>query len=287
MKKTAYVVGNCQARALESVLNLSENFRSYFEFSPLPAVHVIKPEQVQQLHEKLPSAGLLIGQFVSEHYRNRIGLGLQTLQSLTSPSSIALSWPSIYWDGYNPELFYFKNENGASFTEFFDYHHLVVYSGYIEGRSISEVSKDILNIDRFSYSDSLAQKSLSDLASRESKLDLKVASFISSNFKTKRLFWTFNHPASPIMLEVAQQTLKALDITDDLPDVLPHEVLNNTIYPILPSVKSALGLTFENENGIVVRGDKLSIIDAISKYYFLYDKYPDLVKRNINVLNNL
>lgn len=286
-KKTAYIVGNCQAKALETVLNLSENFRSYFEFSPLPAVHVIKPEQVQQLHEKLPSAGLLVGQFVTEQYRDGIGLGLQTLQELTAPNSINLSWPSMYFNGYNPELFYFKNKNGSSFNESFDYHHKIIYSGFIKGLSVSEVSESISNTDRFNNAAMLAQKSLDELSIRESDLDLRVTQFVTDNFKTKRLFWTFNHPSSSVIAEIARQVLERLEIKNDLPNIMPDKLLNNTIYPILPSVRHSLKLHFERESSIVVRGNRLSEFNMINEYYSIYRKYPELVEKNMNILDSL
>ncbi|WP_372815741.1 WcbI family polysaccharide biosynthesis putative acetyltransferase [Psychrobacter sp.] len=286
-KKTAYIVGNCQAKALETVLNLSDNFRSYFEFSLLPAVHVIKPEQVQQLHEELPSAGLLIGQFVTEQYRDGIGLGLQTLQELTASNSINLSWPSMYFNGYNPELFYFKNKNGSSFNESFDYHHKVIYSGFIRGLSVSEVSESISNTDRFNNAAMLAQKSLDELSVRESDLDLKVAQFVTDNFRTERLFWTFNHPSSSVIAEIARQVLERLEIKNDLPNIMPDKLLNNTIYPILPSVEYSLKLNFQRENSIVVRGNRLSEFNMINEYYSIYRKYPELVEKNMNILNSL
>lgn len=284
MKKTAFVVANCQVRALEAALALSENFGSYFDFVQLPPVHVIKADAVERLHDTLPSAGLLLAQFVSETYRNNIGLGLQTLKGIMPSSGVSISWPSIYWSGYNPELFYFKDEKGASFTEAFDYHHRVIFGAYIQGRSADDVANNLLSADEFSATSEIAIRGLDELAKRESALDIKVAPFIRENYRTERLFWTFNHPTQSVILDVARQVLSTLGIRDDLPKKAPKEILNSTVYPILPSVKSALGLDFGTDSKIVVRGAELGLLDTVTRYYSLYDKHQTLVEHNRHVV---
>ena len=284
VKKKAYVVGNCQARALERALLLSNNFSENFYFVPIQPVHLIKENEVKGLHDDLPSAGLLLAQCVGEMYRNGIGLGFNKLSGLLSPGGLSFSWPSIYWSGYNPELFYFRDERGVALLDTFDYHHRIIIDGYIKGLPTEVVADNLQTQDIEIGSKEAADRSLEELATRESLLDVKVVSYIIDNYRMERLFWTFNHPSQSLIIEVARQILSALGLTDDLPKVAPREYLNSTIYPILPSVRAALDLKFQSDSYILSRGSKLTTLEAVKRYYSIYDKHKNLIGRNHRII---
>jgi hypothetical protein len=220
-----------------------------------------------------------------ENYRNSIGLGTETLKSHLPNDATILTWPSIYWSGYNPKLFYLKDSSGVSVSKDFDYHHRPIFSGYLNSHSVATVSDAINKPESFVATADAAHKALRDLATRESKLDLKVSSFIEGHYQSQRLFWTFNHPSQFVIIYLARQILKALNLEDDFPTTPPKEPLSNTVYPILPAVRLALNLHFPAENFFRIRWRNLSLPTAIGEYFNFYDKNPELVKSNMSILD--
>ena len=260
---------------------LSKNFAGRFELVRFPPVHLIKPEEVLKLQDELQSCGLLLAQRITEDFRGGIGLGTNTLNDLCPPASSVLTWPNVYWTGYNPELFYLKNKhNRASFTDGFDYHHRAIFAGYLEGKSVNEVIQDLLSDDRFAADVNSAESSLKDLREKELELDLKAVPCILENYRDRRLFWTFNHPSQFVILDLARQVLHALGLTDDLPAAPPREVLNTTIYPIMPGTHTALGLKFNRDDLFKIRNKTMQTLDVVREYYNLYERIPEIVEHN-------
>src|SRR5580693_5310895 len=99
------VVGNCQAKALEMMLTTNEEFAKRFEFVSFPAVHEIPAETVPELHRAVAEAAIVILQRVDDGYRDGVGLGTETLARIADSATV-VRWPSVYWAGYFPDLFY-------------------------------------------------------------------------------------------------------------------------------------------------------------------------------------
>lgn len=280
MKKSkAIVIGNCQARPLLTTLSMSSAFAERFEFEVYPAVHVATPGDVKRLHESLADTSLLLAQFVSEGYRGRLGLGSATLRTKLGPFGTCVTWPSVFWAGYNPELFYLKDAVGASVNQQFDYHHQLVFSGYVAGHSVEQVAASFTSLERFSTAATDAEKGLKELTTRELNLDVKVSEFIAERYRSERLFWTFNHPSNSVIRHVATQVLRHLGMPQDVPPA-PNELLANSTYSILPSVRNSLQLMFSEPDIYRVRWKEMSLPEMIGSYFSFYDARADLVELN-------
>ncbi len=118
----AVVVGNCQASALEYMLDTHEEFRRRFELVRFPPVHEFPEELVPKLHEAVADAAVVIPQRVDESYRDGVGLGTETLARIAGSGEV-IRWPSVYWAGYVPDLFYLRDAARAPVLDGpFDYH---------------------------------------------------------------------------------------------------------------------------------------------------------------------
>ncbi|HXP29088.1 MAG TPA: WcbI family polysaccharide biosynthesis putative acetyltransferase, partial [Solirubrobacteraceae bacterium] len=84
----AVVIGNCQASALELMLDTSEAFRKRFELVRFPPVHEFPEELVPKLHEAVADAAVVIPQRVDDSYRGGIGLGTKTLAALAGDATV-------------------------------------------------------------------------------------------------------------------------------------------------------------------------------------------------------
>jgi Polysaccharide biosynthesis enzyme WcbI len=278
-KLKAIIIGNCQAKPLQTILESSKTFSDRFEFDSYPAVHVATANDVDRLHRALPNVGLLLAQFVTEGYRNSIGLGTHTIKSILSDGGLSMTWPSIFWSGYNPELFYLKDAAGVSVNKEFDYHHRLIFDGFSLGRSIENVADSIRAPNGEITSSDAAEKGLIAIRDREETLDLKVSSLISEHFRAERMFWTFNHPSMSVIRHLASQVLFRLGLKDDIPPS-PKEILSNTVYRILPTVKNALRLEFEDPDLYRVRWKELPLEALIESYFKFYENNSPLVEIN-------
>jgi hypothetical protein len=90
-------------------------------------------------------------------------------------------------------------------------------------------------------------KSLDDLKAREQGLDVIVSDLIERNWRSKHLFFTFNHPTSNLLLPIAQRLLAHAGIFCDIQIAAQGygEPLNRIIPPISDADASALNLGFE------------------------------------------
>lgn len=250
MKKKCFVLGNCQAQPLRFILNQSKSFSNYFELVDFPAVHVAKPDQVLALHRELSDAGLVLCQPIAEGYRGNIGLGTETIFRYMTETALKITYPSIYFSGYNPELFYLKNELGSSIAKDFDYHCKVIFNSFLAGFAVDETCNYLCGEKAFSLSqvsEDWIEKSVVEIRKRERDIDIKVSQCIAESFRERRLFWTFNHPSNFLLMSVAQEIFKLLEINYDLNYFDCPELLDGTIYPILPEIKSRLKLNFDSQ----------------------------------------
>ena len=126
MNNRAYIIGNCQAQTLRYILKKSVVFSNLFSLDDFPAVHVANTDDVSHLHDKISNCALVISQPISESYRNNIGLGTEGLFNKSPRDANRITWPSLYFSGYNPELFYFKSLDRNSVNNSYDYHYKII-----------------------------------------------------------------------------------------------------------------------------------------------------------------
>ncbi|MBB1493368.1 hypothetical protein H5395_18225, partial [Paracoccus sp. MC1854] len=175
-----------------------------------------------------------------------------------------ISWPSLYFSGYNPELFYLKNECGAPVNDTFDYHILPVFKEYASGESVEACISSYQNRDPGNAL--RVDKAISLLEQKERNLPVKTSDFIMDNFRSEKLFHTFNHPASKGLLHVAGQMLDSLGISNDLPTTLRFEALASTTCPITSIVREHLSLRFEDSASVLIKGVEQSLLFDVRSY---------------------
>jgi hypothetical protein len=282
--KKAVIIGNCQSGPLASLLGRSPDFASSYAVRHFPPVHLISKSEVEELHQELAGASLLVTQPITSNYRGGLGLGTEDLKRLVPRSADVFVWPSLYWEGYNPELFYLRDQKRLPVTVPFDYHHKLILRAFLSGLSEAEAVDYIANPASFSCEFSYAQASLEELRRREESLDLKVVAFIEQTFRTKRLFFTFNHPSVTILHHIAAQILQAVGKGDAAPLNPSFEPLNSTRYPILPTVHTALGLKLPHDSSICIKNKIQTAVEVVREYYFFYSNNPALVELNKQVV---
>jgi hypothetical protein len=186
----AVVVGNCQAKALEMMLSTNDAFAERFEFVSFPPVHEFPDASVPALHRAVADAAIVIPQRIEESYRDGMGLGTETIVRAAGGARV-VRWPSVYWAGYFPDLFYARDAAGRPILDGpFDYHDRVIMQAYHDGVAAADVCGLIEDPEFPSNAERWAAESTAELDIRGKDCDAEVTSFIASQFREEMLFFT-------------------------------------------------------------------------------------------------
>jgi Polysaccharide biosynthesis enzyme WcbI len=283
----AVVVGNCQAQALEMMLSTSDEFARRFELVRFPAVHEIPESMVPDLHKAVADAAVVILQRVDDGYRGGIGLGTETLARIAGPATV-VRWPSVYWAGYFPDLFYLRDAEGQPVVDGpFDYHDRSVLRAYSSGLGVMEVCALLENPELPSDARAWATNATAELDARGRECDIQVTSYIESRFRDELLFFTMNHPTNCLLGHIAQRVTELLGVPGGVDHRrIPDEILGPTFYPLHANHVRALELRFGRELTLAhapfkIRGVTYEPIEAVRAFFDYYAENPELVDLNL------
>jgi hypothetical protein len=282
------VVGNCQATALELMLSTNDEFTRRFEFVRFPSVHEFPEERVPELHRTVADADLLILQRIDDGYRDGMGLGTNTLAKIARTSSV-LRWPSVYWAGYFPDLFYLRDATGGLVLDGpSDYHDRTILRAYAAGVDVADACLLLEDPERPSAARAWAEEATAELSVRGRDCEVQVTEFIASRFREELLFYTMNHPTNRLLAFIAQQITDLLGVPGNVDSQrMPGEVLGSTFYPLHANHVRALELRFGEELGagrtpFRMRGTSYEPPQAVQAFYKYYDGHPRLVEVNLD-----
>jgi hypothetical protein len=282
------IIGNCQAGALEIMLKTNDTFTDRFEFVSFSPVHEIPDDVIPKLHQAVADADVVIPQRVEESYRNGIGLGTETLAAIAGTAEV-VRWPSVYWAGYFPDLFYLRNAAGEPVVDCaFDYHDRLILQAYADGLDADEVCRLVEDSGRPSNAEVWAKNATAELGLRGKDCEVQVTSFIESRFRDELLFFTMNHPANVLLGFIAQQITDILGIPERIDHRrLPDEVLGPTFFPLHANHVRALELKFGSEFGaghIPFRSHWITYEprEAVQIFFDYYARHPQLVELNLD-----
>jgi hypothetical protein len=281
-------VGNCQGTALELMLNTNEHFSDRFEFVSFPPVHEIPPEMVPALHAAVADSAVLIAQRIDDGYRDGVGLGTNTLMRIARTGTV-IRWPSLYWPGYVPDLFYLRDEARQPILDGpFDYHDRTILEAYCSGVDPKATCRLLEDPERASDAQAWAANATDELDIRGHDCDVQVTSFIASHFREELLFYTMNHPTNRMLAYVAQQIAELLGVPGRVEQMrMPGEVLGSTFYPLHANHVRALELGFGERFGaghapFTIRGEVYEPTRAVQAFFDYYETHPQLVDLNLD-----
>jgi hypothetical protein len=281
------VVGNCQAKALELMLGTNEAFAQRFAFTSFPPVHEIPDELVPELHAAVARATVVIPQRVGEEYRDGIGLGTETLARVADTATV-VRWPSVFWAGYVPDLFYLRDAARQPIVDGpFDYHDRTILQAYGDGLDVAATCALLADPERPSAAAEWAANATAELELRGRDCDVDVAAYIAAGYREELLFFTMNHPANRLVGHMAQQVVDLLGVPGGIDHRrISDELLGSTLYPLHANHVRTLGLAFGDRFGaghtaFRIRGATLEATDAVQAFFTYYAAHPHLVELNL------
>ncbi len=249
MKKVCLIYANCQNKLIAEYLHRSATFCREYIVHCFP-VHNLIEQQTTIPEELLQQTDLFIYQPVKNHHGDR---STQSIQKKLSPNCQKISFPSLYFKGYFPQ--YCKNPHNHIIKPNYPYGIIPhgdanIISLLASGKTADEIITILSDPDFYSpeFLSNTVDRSLQELAKRESNLSVKVSSFIRENYQQYHLFNTQNHPSDILGFHVVNQILKLLKIPILAQDLLTKNpqrwILNKFQIPIYPSVAKHLKLNF-------------------------------------------
>lgn len=277
------ILANCQGPALAKILEkvIDEKGNRLFEVLPLKPVYELTHEQQPLLEDLCRQCDILLYQ---PHIKHRFTPEWRTSDfwvSITSARHV-ISFPSLYFAGYNPELTYLRDKKNRHLNAgFVDYHDKRIVKLFLEGKSDNEIKHSFHRLQPVREDvEAVLNETLVELRrrEREQNLDIAVADFVEENFTRERLFYTYNHPANTVLYEVVRQLLSRLDYADLPVPAVEQELLRYDYFPIAPAVRKYLGLQFvDDPEHYRIQGQDLQRDQVVDRYLDIYRNNHDWV----------
>lgn len=280
------ILGNCQANALASTLQVCEEFRRTYQFRRVTPIHrIARSDHEHFLKEILPETDLFLYQPISDQFRGG-GFGFEDAIAALGPRTKVISYPSIQFYGYHasartlPELTIeartrSKEIFGLAGSELF--HYAQIMMAWLLGSSPAE-ARAIFH-EGFAGDDDFvrtrARQSLQQLEESEQRFDVtaQLHPKLSSTYRQRMLFWSPRHPKGELLADIALIALSEIGITpteDEMARLPKRDPLRLPRYPMQDFLRYALELEFEGSDRFRSRDADLSLEDMIEGYYEIY-----------------
>ncbi|RIA46302.1 hypothetical protein DFR49_0840 [Hephaestia caeni] len=275
-----YIHANCQASAIARML--ADN---------LPAIsiksreaHVIDVARDREAFlVDIAEADVVICQPIADGYRGVDFLSLSYVRDHVTPGTTVLTFPSIFFRGHHPQIFYARvipNVPGAP-----PYHDAHILALYADGHSPAEIA-ELVGSEHFlapEFVKAEADQSLRDLALREeaAAIDLPLSAFIAEHLAEDRLFHTINHPQPLLFAQLCRAVSERLDLPWPA-ERPPRDYLSIPSLPLYPSVKAALQIDSPRVSYRLRHGE-FSLQDYVAWVTPTYDEAggPAVIRREI------
>lgn len=277
-RKKVLILANCQGQALYSLLKKNPDFIKQFELIHIDPIHLLKIQDSERILSIIATLDVIIYQPIGSNYG--VFASDNILKHLKLNAK-AISFPVAYFTGYNPEVIYLKNFDGKKVSVPFDYNDLNIMRMFAEKLSIPEIVNHLESNTFYSqeFLERNCELSLNTLAEREKGLDIRITPFIENNYKSKRLFFSMNHPSNEVLFEIVQQLFELLGLQEARTPHLANELLGRTRLYLYPSVLKNFDLFSDNQ--IIIDNVKFSLENYVRECYTTYIDNRDLIQYNI------
>jgi hypothetical protein len=276
------ILANCQATALGKICAEITGTQSepIFEVMPCAPVFELGSEHGDYLLDQVKRCDVLLYQ------PHGLGQHAPAWRSSDNWKQLApgrcISFQSLYFSGYCPELIYLKDVQGGRLNGgFCDYHDQRIVDCFLDGFPASKTRTEFQDIQLGAdFIRTNAENSLLECARREEEqeLDIRLSGFIREKYRQQHLFFTFNHPSNAVLIEVCRQLLGMLGIDAERIPEPKRELLSYDRFPINSETRSALSLRFDSPPDYRVQNQVFDPSGMVNRYYQVYEQHRDEVR---------
>lgn len=282
------VVGNCQARPFAEII---KSLVPNVDIAGVAIVHLLRDDDEAAYANIFKSADLILAQLVSDNYPCTF---VRNVNLKTKYGERVRIWPNLYFEGYNPELCYIRNQARKQLGgPLGDYHSKTIVQAWRRGLSVSDAIQlhHDYNYNMATYGD-VPNNSLQELRNREVRTDVQIVDWICDHLWQQRLFFTFNHPAKSLLVELCERLLTSIGVelnSSSEKSILKDEPLGQFCAPLNPWVAKKFNPSFEitslyhgrevlniNHTGVVPGPRRIyNEQDLVETYYKIYEIVGD------------
>lgn len=234
------VYGNCQADALMTLLHQSPSFKARFDKAKLsPCFQVKAAEMKTWAEEHAADLGLLVHQKLRAGWRKDEVFDTSWLRSQAPPATPTFDWSDMYYKAYEPHMAYPLTFPRKPPSDYLNLFHVLAHANGLPWQAVLPLYTEA---DAFPLAlvEELHRRAQADLTEREEGCALRIAPYVTENWREKRLFHTFNHPAREVMHHAARQVLAGLGLPDDIPETGWHVFLPRQSQPLPAAFEAPL-----------------------------------------------
>lgn len=288
------IIGNCQSTHIKWILQTITDSSKHKIDSIL--VNTLTAEDEERVCKLLSKQDLIITQRIYSTFKFEF---VQTDFIRNNFKTNILQIPNLYFRGNTPDLIYLSLKNTRILSPLGDYHHHCIYECWKNKKNIKDTVKFVQSENLMKNHPELfssVESSLNELKEREEVLDIKISDFIEKNWKTKRLFFTFNHPTTLLLLTLVKRIMKHSNI--DFHKIPEAYILGELLNNIIPLTYSSINKTtdynmsqyckakkviFTTDNFTILKSPEImNIWELVEKSFKMYD--IQLKDKNLNEL---
>ncbi|MBM9613218.1 hypothetical protein JWJ90_02845 [Desulfobulbus rhabdoformis] len=203
------VIANCQSSPLS---NFIDRLSPSITKKKIPAVHTLDKNKPEELFAQIDDVEIIIHQPIGSSFGELCIDNIKT----KFPLKKYISFPSIHFDGYFPNLMYLRLPTGGTLKGTIgDYHDSRLVEAAINNYSTLDTVDMLSRLKNRSEVISEIDISLERLRAKEKFLDINVSEYIRKNLLNRRMFYVFNHPNNEILIYVAKAVYDQLSISID------------------------------------------------------------------------
>ncbi len=249
-KELVLLHGNCHFDVIEGYLRSSKKFLEKYSIYPNPRICMNTTKSI--LVKVLQNIDLWIHEDIQDNNGYGYELSDSYLRNSMKETVKEIIIPHLF--GLGKLLFPFSdvNRNNASLSNgrdnngMFPHADLLIEQCVDKRLSVDEIVRFCLNENCMTDIDVLGNFNyyLNKIRQREENWDIKIADFVLSNYKRKKLFYDMGHPTNVILEYIVYEILDRLGINDT---VSTDEKLDYHEVPVYPIIRKALGLEWQEE----------------------------------------
>lgn len=280
------VAGNCQARPLSQLLT---RLNPHISITATPIVHLLKAEDEVKYRPELDEANIIITQLIADNYPCEF-IRTSKLTSLYGDKVKTIL--NLYFTGYTPDLVYLRHPQAGTLRgPIGEYHNRTILTGWMLGVSeaqvVSWLNDPFYNAQEYAAESS---RSISELNAREKSVDVPIVDYIEANLQTQRLFFTFNHPSAPLLMEYATRISDVM--LGRKPKALPLSNVRELLDQLIPRSPPGLGLNREfnsqtkGQEVLSISGAQIELgkekhytdEELVALFYKIYDENAEFIR---------
>lgn len=252
----AAIYGACHANALLKLLRGIPGLGRKIQFTPIPAVMNISPEEMEAFVASVPDLDLVLYQPISTNYRGPQFASARIVEAAGAKTTL-ISFAYYHFEVYTPFITSALPGLPEPPTEYMDY---LLGTLIARGFNDEQIADRLLNLQGLApYVDGMVGAAFYEFGVREERvldgdrpLDVRISDRVRALYKDKRLGHTPNHPSTLPMRWIADDILARLEPmigkTLGARWSLAADPLNDIQFFVPPFVREAFGMTFDDKS---------------------------------------